>query len=194
MSSNVAVQKFIAVVELHFPRPKFGGDEQMEAAWLKSMNKVLAGYSDDVVAAAAERILMTRNPKKDGKFFPSPFECTEACDKAAAYRQQQATPLLEKPPELTYEEKTNLARDIMQAPLGQKAKREGWDVSMFQFVVDNQRAPQGGEIDACKASAKAFAAAKDKLHKGEHPLSGPWARYAENMVRKARELMGEKVA
>jgi hypothetical protein len=190
MASDVAVEKFIAVVELHFPRPKFVGDEQMEGAWLKSMSKVLAGYSDEVIAAAAERILTTRNPKKDGRFFPSPFECTEACDKAAAYRQQAATPLLAKPPELTYEEKTNLARDIMQAPLGQKAKREGWDTTMFHFVVENQRAPQGSEIDACKASAREFAAAKDRLTKGEHPLSGPWARYAENMVRKARELMG----
>jgi hypothetical protein len=194
MSSPAAVKKFIAVVELHFPRPKFDGDEQMEAAWVQTIKLAAKDYSDEVVGSAGERILLTRNPKRDGRFFPSPQECIEAFDKAAAYRQQQATPLLEKPPELTYEEKTNLARDIMQAPLGLKAKKEGWGVSMFQFVVDHQRAPQGSEIDACKASARDFAAAKARLANGDHPLSGPWARYAENMVRKARELMGEKVA
>jgi hypothetical protein len=194
MSSPAAVKQFIAVVELHFPRPKFDGDEMMEMAWVKSLKTVLDPYSDETIAAGAELILRTRNPKRDGRFFPSPSECTEACDKAAAYRKQAETPLLEKPPELTYEAKTNLARDIMQAPLGLKAKKEGWDVSMFQFCVDNQRAPQGGEIDACKASAREFANAKAQLSKGDHPLAGPWARYAENMVRKARELMGEKAA
>lgn len=194
MSSDAAVKKFIAVVELHFPRPKFDGDEQMEAGWVQTIKLAAKDYSDEVVAAAGERILMTRNPKRDGRFFPSPQECIEAFDKAAAYRKQAETPLLAKPPELTYEEKTNLARDLMRAPLGLKAKKEGWDVAMFQFCVDNMRAPQGQEIDACKASAREFAAAKDRLSKGDHPLSGPWARYAENMVRKAKELMGEKVA
>jgi hypothetical protein len=194
MSSNAAVLKFIAVVELHFPRPKFNGDEQMESAWLKSMNMVLGGYSDEVIASAAERILMTRNPKRDGRFFPSPQECTEACDKAAAYRQKAETPLLTKPPELTYEERTALARDLMKAPIGRQAVRDGWGEAMFHFIVEHRRAPAGQEVDECRRSARQFKADYERLLRGDHPFANTWAKYAEGMVQKARELMGEKVA
>jgi hypothetical protein len=189
-ASPKAIKTFIAVVELHFPRPKFGGDEVREGAWIASMTRVLSPFDDDVLEDAAVRILSTYG----GQFFPKPVECTAACQKSLEVKRLSEPQLLIGKAEMPYEARTKLARDLMQSPLGQKAKREGWDVSMFQFIVDNQRAPEGQQIESCKASAREFAAAKDKLSKGDHPLAGPWARYAENMVRKARELMGEKAA
>jgi hypothetical protein len=194
MSSDAAVLKFIAVVELHFPRPKFNGDEQMESAWLKSMHKVLAGYSDEIVALAAERILLSRSPKRDGRFFPSPMECIEACDKAAAYRQQEATPLLSGPKEMPYDARVRLARDLMRCPMGQAAIKDGWGQSMFQFCIDNQRVPGGREIDECKITSRQFAAEYERLLRGDHPMRGPLAKLAEGMMRKARAMMGEKAA
>ncbi len=52
--SAEAVLRFVAVVELHFPRPKFNDDEQMEAAWLASMTRTLGNYPDDVLSEAAQ--------------------------------------------------------------------------------------------------------------------------------------------
>jgi hypothetical protein len=189
-ASPKAIKTFIAVVELHFPRPKFGGNEMQEAAWITSMTRVLQGFDDDVLEDAAVRLLSTYG----GQFFPKPVECTAACQKSLEVKRLSAPQLLIGKQDVSYEDRTKLAREIMQAPLGQKAKREGWDTAMFYFIVENQRAPEGSQIEACKASAREFAAAKAKLANGDHPLAGPWARYAENMVRKAKELMGEKAA
>jgi len=195
MSSPAAVKQFIAVVELHFPRPKFDGDEMMEAAWVKSLKTVLAGYSDETVAAGAELILRTRNPKRDGRFFPSPSECTEACDKAAAYKKAAETPLLAKPKELTYAERVAVARTVMSHPIGQRAIREGWGESMFHYAMEHGRAPEGDAIMRCKDNARQFRAAYEACLKTPGPLNRALANLAEGMVRKARERMsGEKVA
>jgi hypothetical protein len=189
------VKKFLAAIDLVFPAPQFDGDKMRQAAWQQLMATTLGGTDDHVLAETAATILRTRNPKKDGRFFPTPQECLEAVQEVAAKMERQRTPLLEhKAQDVPYDARTALARDLMQAPLGRQAHREGWDTTMFHFCVEQMRAPQGKEIDACKAEARAFAAARDKLAKGDHPLAGPWADYAAKMVAKARELMGEKAA
>jgi len=185
-----AVHGFIAVVALHFPRPKFSEDEMMEGAWMASMTRVLSPYPDDVLAAAAQHIIDERNPKKDGRFFPVPSECREACDAAVDRLRAAETPLLAAPPEVPYWARVDLARDLMQSPMGQLAKRENWDTRMYHFCVENMRVPGGKEIDECKRDARKFAAIYEECLRGEHPFGRPLARLAESMVRKAREMMG----
>lgn len=189
-ASPKAIKQFIAVVELYFPRPKFDGDETQEAAWMAILARVLSPFEDDELADGAVRLVSAY----EGKFFPKPVECTAACQKAREVKRLSQPQLLIGKQEMPYEARTKLARDIMQSPLGQQAKREKWDTSMFHFIVDHQRAPKDREIDECKARSRAFAAESERLKKGDHPLAGPWAKYAADMVRKARELMGEKAA
>jgi hypothetical protein len=187
--SQDAVHKFIATVALHFPRPKFNGDDTMETAWLASMNRVLSGFPDDVLADAAVRILA----KHRGQFFPKPAECTDACREAAEVKRMNAPQLLIGKQEMPYDSRCNLARDLMQSPMGKLARKEGWAESMFYFIVDHQRVPGGNEIDDCRREAREF----EKLRKEglkDHPFGTPLAKLADAMVRKARELMGEKAA
>jgi hypothetical protein len=193
MSAN-GVKKFIAAIDLVYPAPQYDGDKTRQAAWVALYVNTLGKTDDDVLTETAATILRTRNPKKDGRFFPTPQECLEACQEVAEEMARRRTPLLEKPKELSY--KTNMARMLIQAPLGQQAKREGWDTTLFHFVVDNQRLPQGGEIEACKAKSRAFKATYEELvgKPDSHPNAGPLARWAENMMRKVRERMGEKAA
>jgi hypothetical protein len=186
--SQIGVARFIAAVALHFPRPKFNDDEGMEGAWMASMNRVLSHYEDDILADAAMRILAKRNPKRDGRFFPTPSECVEFCDEAREVKRLQETPLIAAPKEMSYDSRCNLARDLMQSPMGQLAKREGWSESMFYFVVDHARVPAGKEIDDCKREAREFERLRNEGLK-DHPFGKGWAKVAEGMVRKARELM-----
>jgi hypothetical protein len=191
--SQIGVAKFIAAVALHFPRPKFNEDEGMEGAWMASMNRVLSHYPDEILADAAMRILAKRNPKRDGRFFPTPSECVEFCDESVDVRRLRETPLLEAPKEMPYDARCNLARDLMQSPMGVLARKEGWSESMFYFIVDHARVPGGTEIDHCKREAVEFAKLRKEGLK-DHPFGVPLSKLADAMVRKARELMGEKVA
>lgn len=189
--SDVAVARFISTVALHFPRPKFAEDTVMEAAWVASMNRVLGGYSDEVLAEAAHRILRDRVPKKDGRFFPAPAECSDVCSDVARALRAKETPLLANPAaQMPYAARCELACDLMKTPLGIQARKEGWDTAMFYFCVANAKAPMlAKDIEECKRSSRAFKDEVERCKRGERELGGAWARYAESMVRKARELM-----
>lgn len=77
--NKTAVMKFIALVEVHFPRPKFSGDEAKETLWLRSMAEILGEFEPDVLMKAAEKIVRTRNPQTESSMFPKPSECIAAC-------------------------------------------------------------------------------------------------------------------
>lgn len=189
--SQLGVHKFIATVSLHYPRPKFNDDDTMGAAWTASMNRVLSGFADDVLAEAAQRVLETRNPKKDGRFFPVPQECTEVCREILEEHEARKTPLLAGPKDVPYEARVALARDLMKSPMGQLARRENWDVGMYEFCLEHMRVPAGADIEACKRAAKEFRAGYERLLKDGHPLKSGLAQLANNIVSKARELMGD---
>jgi len=188
--SAEGVKKFIAVVELCFPRPQFDGDDVRQGAWMAVMARTLGGYPDDVLGEAANRILRDRVPKRDGRFFPSPAECEESCRAALRLKQTAETPLLSyAQADIPYEDRCKLAATLMQSPLGKLARKEGWQESMFYFCIDHGRVPGGQELDQCKKIAKEAAEIREGCLRGEYEFGGAWSRYAESMVRKARELM-----
>lgn len=78
---NEAVKQFILLVDVHFPRQKFAGNEVKEAIWLRSMSEILGDYPPEVLAEAAAMIIRTRDPDKPhGSMFPKPVECIKACE------------------------------------------------------------------------------------------------------------------
>jgi hypothetical protein len=189
------VKKFIAAVDLIYPAPQYDGDKMRQGAWLSLMVQTLGGCSDEVLAAASAHILRKRDPKKDGRFFPTLNECIKITHEVAEEVERAKVALIEhKTPEVSYERRIALARDLMQSPMGQKANKEGWGTVMFNFCVEHMKAPQGQEIEDCKRSAREFEATRERCAKGDHPLAKTWTKYAEDMVAKLRERMGEKVA
>ena len=151
--SERGVAQFISIVGLHFPRPKFSDDEVMEGAWMASMTRALSGYDDDVLGEAAQKMLSTRVPKKDGKFFPVPAECSAVCDDILYWRQKVQTPLLAPPnPDTWSDERLSLAFDLCKGELGRRAAREGWIGSLFEYCRKNMEIPRTSEqIAGCIA-------------------------------------------
>jgi hypothetical protein len=191
--SEAAVLRFIATVELHFPRPKFSGDETMEAAWVKSMNRVLSRFDDDVLASAAERILGRRHPKDDGRFFPSPAECVEFCEEALDVKQRSATPLLstaKRDPSPWAGWRTVLADDLMESATGKQAAREGWGLAFHTFCRENGRAPETPqEIARCKSSRRALDEGMAILRADTDIFArGPLIRIGQKMLAENDEM------
>jgi hypothetical protein len=166
------VKKFIAAVDLIYPAPQYDG----------------------VLAASSAYILRKRDPKKDGRFFPTLNECIKITHEVAEEIQREKAPLLIGKQEVPYERRVALARDLMQSPMGQKANKEGWGTVMFNFCVEHMRAPQGQEIEDCKRSAREFEATRERCANGADKISKSWADYADKMVAKARERMGGEAA
>ena len=153
--SERGVAQFISVVGLHFPRPKFNDDEILESAWVASMTRTLSGFSDEVLAQAAQKILTTRHPKRDGAFFPKPAECSDICVEIQRWSKASETPLLAKPnPNDWSDERLSMAFDLLKGEMGRRAAREGWVSALYHFCRKNVRLPNADEIGGCIASAK----------------------------------------
>lgn len=194
---TVAVTKFIMLVSAHFPRQKFAGDEAREALWVQSMREMLSVYSDDVLMRAAEDIVRTRDPDKDGTMFPKPKECLDACETAKKALAFEATPLLEtserwaqrvSEADLWSQERINLARDLLASELGQRAKREGWADHLFHFMRINKRLPQGPEVAETIRAARAHADLLAELAEKGDLLSRHLRTYGASVQAHTRDL------
>lgn len=152
---NDAVKKFIMTVSAFFPRQKFAGEEAKEALWLRTMGEMLGGYSDAVLARAAEEIIRTRDPR-DGTMFPKPAECIAACDAAKKVLAHIATPLLPKTEKADdwSDDRLALAFDLVNGEMGRRAAREGWVDGLYHFARKNMRLPQPVEIGTLIAGAR----------------------------------------
>jgi len=166
MSSLATAHKFISLVEIHFPAPKFNGDESQEELWTDSIAQILGPYDDDVVLDAAATIVRTRRPKTDGTMFPKPSECIEACDNAKARKQLAQTPLLETASKIKERQERDphaawrrdrvaLAVDLCRTELGQRAGREGWILQLYDFCRDYARpAPTASSMRWCALATR----------------------------------------
>lgn len=164
--SYVGVQKFIALVGVHFPRAKHGGDEAAEALWLRSMNEILGDYEDDVLIEAAVWIVKNRDPDKDGTMFPKPKHCIDACNRARDTIRIRSTPMLETRERVQERidaaakwapDRIDLAKSLTRAfPDIRRAKAEGWIDAVFHFCREHGRHPSKSEIPEIIAGHKKF--------------------------------------
>lgn len=93
---NDEIKKFILLVEVHFPRQKFSGDEAKEALWLRSMSEILGQYEPEVLSEAAATIVRTRDPQKEGTMFPKPQECIKVCEAILRRKAYENMPMFSK--------------------------------------------------------------------------------------------------
>ena len=190
MNNEEAIARFIAVVALHFPRPKFNEDEAMEGAWIASMNRALGGFSSDTIAAAASQIVSSRKPKRDGRFFPVPAECVEICTEIERFAKMAATPLLAAPDKNEWsDERLALAFDLVKGELGMRAAREGWIAALYRFCRKQMRLPNGPEIDRCVREAAAFDRCLEGVrHGAAGKISGSLAELGKSILARRDEL------
>lgn len=189
---SVAAAKFITDVMVFFP-VRFDGDAH-EEAWTDSMIRNLQGYSQDVLRRAAQKIIDTRKDDKNGaRRFPLPSECKRVCDEIVRWDEMQERPkLLEEGSEKVGEYERAYAHAdwlITQGELGKKAAREGWALSLHDFIRENGRLPKDYEIAKCKASAKGFDEAYEACLRGEGGmLSKALAGLGETMLRRRHRI------
>ena len=161
--------KFISIVALHFPPPRRSSDPEY-AAWLASMTLTLRRFSDDVLAEAAQEIITTRT-LKEGRFFPLPSECTAICNRIAARKHAEQTPMLstgKRDPSPWAGWRAALADDLMQSASGTQAAKEGWGLAFHTFCHEHGRAPtEPREIARCKEHRQSLDEAMRILNSGE---------------------------
>lgn len=192
------VAKFIGTVQVHFPRG--AKDDDLEAAWMTSMVKFLAPYSEKVLAAAAEHILRTRDPRKQGnRWFPSPHECIEACELIKRTIDIKETPLLSygnRDPSPWAGWRMKLADDLMQTEMGRQAAREGWNGALWNFAREHQRLPKGDdEMRTVRGAAGRFKRALADCEEGRAgAFSSTFAKLGRSIRDKhaaaARKILG----
>jgi hypothetical protein len=157
--TSPAVSRFINTIIQHFP--PFRWDEEQEKAWVNTMIRELAGFSDEVLDKTAAYMVRTRKDRK----IPLVSECIGACLETRRFmeseRKAAALPI-DEPARSHLDwtaERLKLADELMGAQLGQQAFREGWDGACWEFARKNQRLPQPPEIEACKRDGKGFESA-----------------------------------
>lgn len=202
-----AVTKFLIDVQVHFPRPKIDKTrateaekrqaETVEKEWFASMVRLLNGYSADTLDAAAKDIIANR---KDTRF-PLPAECKAACDKFAREehaKKVQGTLLKDPAQRKDHGEwRYQLADELIACELGRRAAREGWCLSLHDFIRKNARLPtEKFEIANCIASARGFDEAYRECVAGNGgALGAALSRLGDTMLRKRedkrRMILGE---
>lgn len=189
---NDAVKKFIMMVSAFFPRQKFAGEEAKESLWLRVMETSIGGYSDAVLALAAEEIIKTRDPKADGTMFPKPSECISACDAAKKILEIRAMPLLpptEKANEWS-DDRMKLAFDLVNNEMGRRAAREGWLANLYHFIRRNMRLPQQHEVAGIVTERREVDRLINELMNKERPTSVDAALIglARTLIQRREEL------
>ena len=188
-----SVAKFITALRVHFMRPKAEteDDRTVEKEWMRSMMRSLGGYDADVLEKAAADILANRTDRR----FPLPAECKKACDEVLKWKQLASPKLQDQAvPNDKYEWAYKLADDLICGPLGREAARDGWILSLHDFIRNNQRLPvEHWEITKCKTSARGFDEAYDAVLRGEGgEVSKMLEKLGDSMMAK-RERYREKV-
>lgn len=117
-------------------------DDDAIGEWLAEWESALKPYEAWVIDAAATRMIHSRVKDK----FPVPRELIDICNEVVA-DDKRTKPRLDVTPGQGNPFK--LAHELMQCELGRRAAREGWALTLRDFIVRNGRLPQG-EIEVKK--------------------------------------------
>lgn len=199
MSTDADAMKFVVLIDGFFPRPKFNRDDSREALWLRTMKELLRRYDAQVLSMAAQQILETRDPEKDGTMFPKPSECIAFCEAAKKQIAFDAAPLLAAPTKVDTwsDDRIALAFDLMNGPMGRRAADEGWLQPLYTFCRKNSRLPAQHEIQQCVADGRIVQSViEDFRNRGPDPVHGAIVQWGNTLLEKqeelARKLVGGK--
>lgn len=111
--------------------------EDVAREWFKSWIFALDKYPAWVLEAAARRIVDERRDD----YFPKPAEVHQVCRQIEIEDKQQKPTLAETKADNPNPYK--LASELIHGELGRRAAREGWVLTLRDFVVRNGRLPLG---------------------------------------------------
>jgi hypothetical protein len=147
-----AVAKFIEPILAVVPTPKTESIEGFVGAYAK----ILGEFDDDVLELASETLIRTLKHKS----MPLPAECLDACRDAAEtirlrkMRAAQQRPKIREQFMWTQEMAKNADR-LFGSAWGRKAVEDGIELAVWDFMVKQQRWPNGTEYDNIKKASLA---------------------------------------
>lgn len=190
MTISRHVDEFIALVGIHFPPP---ARDEKAALWELSMDRTLRRMPPDVLVKAAEIIIETRKPQKEGKWFPTPSECIEACNKARRALESPSAPLLshgerDQSPWASW--RIDRADELLKTTaMGRQAAAEGWTLGLHDFIRANMRLPSDGEAFKIKSTSMENRDLVQMCERGEAgSVSGPLARLGRSMLERGKDM------
>lgn len=185
------VAKFLAAVGEFFPPSS--RDPEAAERWAIALDRALCHVEPRTLARAAELIVTTRDPKKDGRFFPLPSECIEACKRAGNEIKAAETPLIahghrDQSPWAGW--RIDRADELIRTTaMGREAAAGGWTLALHDFIRANQRLPNDLEVGRVRASASETKELVEMCERGEAgPLSGPLARLGRTILERGKDM------
>ena len=187
-----AVSNFVDTVIQHFP--PFRWDEEQERAWVGTMVKELACFSDAVLDRAIAHMIRTRKQRS----IPLVAECIEGCLEARKWveadtQKSQIPEFRTSAADDWSTERVKLAYDLIKSSMGKQAAKDSpcWVLSLWNFCRKNQRLPVGPEIDRCKRDARDFDEAYAKAVKGGWPQAQKLEELGASMLARRKKLAEE---
>jgi hypothetical protein len=158
-------------------------DEETLGEWLADWESALKQFDGWVIDAAATRIVHDRTSDK----FPLPADVRRVCFQVAA-DDKQKQPRMDEPARVQNPYK--LASELIQCSMGKRAAREGWVLTLRDFVVTNGRLPQS------ETEIKRLIAIRDKFQQNlidcidgnGGMFGGPLAKLGGSMAKREFEI------
>lgn len=173
------VQKFLVRMGNVWPKKL---DDQNIDVWLSEWEGALRQFDGWVIDAAATRIVHDRTQSG----FPFPAEVRKVCFQVLADdRASKPTLETEKKPANPYK----LADDLMRCELGRRAAREGWALTLRDWIAEKHRLPDEGEVRRLIKVRDEFIVKLKECLRGEGGLFGAGlADLGKKMVKREHEI------
>jgi hypothetical protein len=132
------VEKFLARMGNIWGIPRRIDDEAL-GDFLADWEGALKQFDAWVIDAAATRIVHDRSSDR----FPLPAEVRKICFQIVA-EDRASKPTLQT--ETKHANPYKLADELMAGALGKRAAREGWALTLRDFIAEKHRLPEEGEV------------------------------------------------
>lgn len=142
-----AVGNFIEPILNVIPTPRTDNLDGMIASYAK----VLDEFSDEALELAAETIIRTMKTRS----MPMPADCIEACRDATQAlelrKRREQTKRKPIPPQVMWTEAdAKRADELFASHWGERAVKDGIEIALWDFLVQQKRWPNNNEYDAVK--------------------------------------------
>lgn len=190
--STKAALAFVDAVIQNFPPYRW--DEDQEKNWTQRMIKELGGYADDVLDRASKELIRNRKDRRT----PLLAECIKACKEAKFWvdAEKRATelPVDQKDSAQKYIEwsdhRQKLADELVMGVMGKQAAKEGWTLSLHEYVAQNGHLPKESfEVEKLKRQAKGFDAAYEATVRGGWAQAKGLEALGASMLRRRNGLI-----
>lgn len=188
----LAVQKMLDELGLHFPKRL--EDPDAEEAWIASWIRAFKDYQPWILEAATIRIIEGRAERSHPIIADVKKVCADVMrDDADSKPQLRAAP--PGPGDVF-----KLANELIRGDLGKRAAREGWVLTLRDFVVKHQRLPEGRlEIDRIIGIRDLFLTNLNDCIEGRGGFFGhDLIKLGKSMARReyqiAQRILGENAA